>query len=71
MPKGDAPFPKKGNVDKGLADKAKAVAGGYDRTSKTEGYNRKITYGKKGRATMTSAMGPSDAKFFKHSTKGK
>lgn len=44
MPKGQAPYPKKKNVDSGKADKAKAVRGGYERTSKTEGYDRKITY---------------------------
>lgn len=56
MPKGGAPYPKKKNVDAGRADKAKAVRGGFERTSKTTGMDRKVTHGGKGRATMTSTV---------------
>lgn len=56
MPAGGAPYPKKKNVDAGKADKAKAVAGGYKRTSKTEGYDRTVTYGGKKGASRSSAM---------------
>lgn len=62
MPRGQAPFPKKKNVDAGKADKAVATRGGYKRTDETEGLTRTITYGGKGGATRSKAAGPAPSK---------